>query len=173
MWEIWWSYCQDIRKKWPSFICSFFVMIVHEYTPKQKPVRNILNKCIPQYLESKIHKHILDLKNCIRSPNLQRYKCTVWKIHSFSITQILREINFEDSRRTKSAIVTHFRGYEFWFLYIFALWKAKIYQIYKIRSLRNSECGKMADFARVESPKLISRKIWVIEKSWNFHTVQL
>ena len=29
----------------------------------------------------------------------------------------------------------------------------------------------MADFALVESPKLISRKIWMIEKSWNFHTV--
>ena len=29
----------------------------------------------------------------------------------------------------------------------------------------------MADFALLESPELISRKIWVIEKSWNFHTV--
>ena len=29
----------------------------------------------------------------------------------------------------------------------------------------------MADFALLKSPKLISRKIWVIEKSWNFHTV--
>ena len=30
----------------------------------------------------------------------------------------------------------------------------------------------MADFPLLESLKLISRKIWVIEKSWNFHTVQ-
>ena len=30
---------------------------------------------------------------------------------------------------------------------------------------------KMADFALLESPKLVSRKIWVIEKSCNFHTV--
>ena len=30
---------------------------------------------------------------------------------------------------------------------------------------------KMAYFALLESPKLISRKIWVTEKSWNFHTV--
>ena len=29
----------------------------------------------------------------------------------------------------------------------------------------------MADFALLETPKLISRKIWVIEKAWNFHTV--
>ena len=29
----------------------------------------------------------------------------------------------------------------------------------------------MADFALLESPKLISRKIWVMEKLWIFHTV--
>ena len=31
----------------------------------------------------------------------------------------------------------------------------------------------MADFALQESSKLISRKIWMIEKSWNFHTVHI
>ena len=34
-----------------------------------------------------------------------------------------------------------------------------------------SKCVEMADFALQESSKLISRKIWVIQKSWNFHTV--
>ena len=29
----------------------------------------------------------------------------------------------------------------------------------------------MADFALLDSSTLISRKIWEIEKSWNFHTV--
>ena len=29
----------------------------------------------------------------------------------------------------------------------------------------------MADFALLEPPNLISRKIWVIEKMWKFHTV--
>ena len=33
--------------------------------------------------------------------------CTVWKFHNFSIRQILREINFWDSRSAKSAILTH------------------------------------------------------------------
>ena len=32
---------------------------------------------------------------------------TVWKFHSFSIAQILREINFGDSKSAKSAILTH------------------------------------------------------------------
>ena len=31
----------------------------------------------------------------------------------------------------------------------------------------------MADFALLKSPTLISRNIWVIEKSWNFHTGKL
>ena len=31
--------------------------------------------------------------------------------------------------------------------------------------------AKPAVFALLESPKLISRKFWVIEKSWNFYTV--
>ena len=29
--------------------------------------------------------------------------------------------------------------------------------------------GKMAELVLLESPKLISRKIWGIEKSWNLH----
>ena len=32
---------------------------------------------------------------------------TVWKFHDFSITQILREINFGDSPSAKSAILIH------------------------------------------------------------------
>ena len=32
---------------------------------------------------------------------------TVWKLHNFSITQILREIKVGDSRYAKSAILTH------------------------------------------------------------------
>ena len=31
----------------------------------------------------------------------------------------------------------------------------------------------MADFALLESQKLISRKIWVLEKSWYFHSVEI
>ena len=33
---------------------------------------------------------------------------TVWKFHDFCTIEILREINFEDSRSAKSAILTHF-----------------------------------------------------------------
>ena len=38
---------------------------------------------------------------------------TVWKFHDFSLTQILREINFEDSTSAKSAILTHLETLNF------------------------------------------------------------
>ena len=41
---------------------------------------------------------------------------TVWKFHDFSITQILREINFRDSKSAKSAIFTHFEALNFHFM---------------------------------------------------------
>ena len=43
--------------------------------------------------------------------------CTVTKFHKFSITQILREINFWDS------ILTHLGALEFFILRIFALFE--------------------------------------------------
>ena len=52
--------------------------------------------------------------------------------------------------------------------YFSAFWKYKNSQKLKFRA---SKCVKKADFALLQCPKLISRKIWMIEKSWNFHTV--
>jgi len=43
----------------------------------------------------------------------------------------------------------------------------------EMQKFRAPECVIVADFALPESPKLISRKIWGIEKSCNFHTVAL
>ena len=43
-------------------------------------------------------------------------KLTVWKFHDFSITQILREINFGDSTSAKSAILTHLEVLNFFCL---------------------------------------------------------
>ena len=43
------------------------------------------------------------------------YVRTVWKFHDFSITQILREIKFEESRSAKSAILTHLEALNFAF----------------------------------------------------------
>jgi len=37
----------------------------------------------------------------------------MWKFHEFAITQILREINLEDSRSAKSAILSHLEALNF------------------------------------------------------------
>ena len=59
-------------------------------------------------------------------------KSTVWKSQDFSIAQILREINFEDSRSAKSAILAHLEALNFGFLGFLHFLKAAIYQIIQI-----------------------------------------
>ena len=54
------------------------------------------------------------LEKCIKKPisekgidNQGYFLSTLWKFHNFSISQILREINFGDSRSVKFANLTH------------------------------------------------------------------
>ena len=64
----------------------------------------------------------------------------------------------------------HFWGSEFRFLWIFSLFKG-----WNLPIWQNSEplkWQKMADFALLDPSKLVSRKIWMTENSWNFHSVQ-
>ena len=55
------------------------------------------------------------------------------EIHDFSITQILCEIKFGNSRSTKSAIFTHLEAMDFDFYEFSYFLKAEIYLIYKIQ----------------------------------------
>ena len=87
---------------------------------------------------------------------------TVWKFQDLSVIHILREINFGESRSAKPAIVTHFEPLIFYFYAFLYLLKAEICQKLKFSA---SKCVKMTDFTLLESPKLVSRKIRVIEKS--------
>ena len=81
--------------------------------------------------------------------------CTVRKFHDFSITNILRENNFGDSKSAKSAIWSTFRGSEFWFYDVL-----HFYQIMKSQSPRKA---KTARLELLNSPMLISHKIWMTE----------
>ena len=67
----------------------------------------------------------------------------VWKFEKFSATQILREINFEECRSLKKCQFCNF-------------------------SLEPPNVLKMADFALIHFPKLISRKIQVLENFKKF-----
>ena len=59
---------------------------------------------------------------------------TVWKFHDFSTIQILREINFMDSRSAKSVILTHLEALNFDFYAFLHFLQAEIYQINKNQS---------------------------------------
>ena len=43
----------------------------------------------------------------VRKDDFAIERDTVWKFHDFTITQILREINFGDSRSAKSDLLDH------------------------------------------------------------------
>ena len=57
----------------------------------------------------------------------------MWKFHDFSITQILREIKFGDSRSAKSAILSSLEALNCDFQKLHFL-KAEMYQINNIKS---------------------------------------
>ena len=53
---------------------------------------------------------------------------TVWKIMKFYITQILREMNFGDSRSAKLAIAAHLEALKFGFYDFLHFLRAEKYQ---------------------------------------------
>ena len=103
-------------------------------------------------------KYFLDLGPC----TYHSVEISQFFYHSdFTWNQIL---GFEEC---KICHFKTFRASEYWFLWIFALFESW-------KSPNSSRAPKMAKTAFLElwhSPKLISRKIWMIEKSWNSHSV--
>ena len=65
----------------------------------------------------------------------------MWKFHDFSITQILREINVEDSRIAKSEILTHLEALNFDFCAFLHLPKTEIHQIKQNSEPQNWQKG--------------------------------
>ena len=70
----------------------------------------------------------------------------MYNFHDFAITQILREIKFEDSRRTKSATITHLEDLnldlsEFWHFL-----KAEIYESKTIQSPKKWQKRQILQF---------------------------
>ena len=66
-------------------------------------------------------------------------KATVWKLQNLPITQILREINFQEFRSAKSAILPHLETLNFDFYAFLHFLMVEIHQISKIQSLTNSK----------------------------------
>ena len=80
----------------------------------------------------------------------------MWKFHNYSITQISHEINFEECRSAKSAILADWEGLYFHFYEFLHFSKSETHQIIKFQPLK---LKKMSVLQLLDSPKLISRKI--------------
>ena len=76
----------------------------------------------------------------------------MWKFQDFSITQILREINFWDSQSAKSTIFTHLEAPDFDFFGFLQFLKDEIYQNNKIPSLKKRKNGRFTTsrFSKIE-----------------------
>ena len=87
--------------------------------------------------------------------NTHSWCASMWKNQDLSVTQILREINFQDSTSAKSAFAI------LGALKIVDLVNFSLQRMQKFTKNQNSQSlqmCEMADFALLESPKLISRK---------------
>ena len=93
----------------------------------------------------------------------------MWKFLDFSFTYILGEINFEESRSCKTATFAILETLNFVNL-VHLISFEKVQKSIKKSIFRALKCVKIADFAFLESQILISHKIWVMIKLWNFHT---
>ena len=85
--------------------------------------------------------------------------CTFWKVEIAQLTK---------SRVSKSAIITHWGALNFDSMHFCTCKKIKLTKLTKFRAPKTA---KAAFLELQDSPELISHKIWVTEKSWNFHTV--
>ena len=76
----------------------------------------------------------------------------MWKFQDFCITQILREINFWDSRSAKSAILTHLEALDFDFYGFLHFLRAEIYQKEKTQSPKNGKVGSFRNsrFSKID-----------------------
>ena len=107
-------------------------------------------KLVPLF-SSKPTVHLSLLQDFVHNQKYPSYSGTVWKFQDFCNTEILREINFGNSRSAKFAILIQLESLNFCtFL--------KLIFTYIIE-FRAPKIVKMAVLQLLEFPKLISRKI--------------
>ena len=113
-------------------------------------------------------KSVLEILNNYR-PGQPNWKFLLWKFHSVEgILAIFLplEVGFCWVQKAKICCLNNFEAFELWFLEKIDVWKCQ-----KIPQIQNSDLQKwpkMAIYWASKWPKLISPKIWVREKIWNF-----
>ena len=99
---------------------------------------------------------MISLNKCLAKNQYDKHEsnCTVWKFQDFSIIQILCEINFVDSRSTKTDIFAILGAVNF-------VKPSKSEKIHKNQNSEPLNVLKWQFFGPQTSPTLISRKIRV------------
>ena len=80
----------------------------------------------------------------------------MWRFGDFTVTQILREMNFEDSRSAKAAILIRLDALNFDLYEFLHFLKAAITKLIKFRAPQKSKNGRLE---LLVSPKMVSRKM--------------
>ena len=83
---------------------------------------------------------------------------TVWKFHSYSICQILHEINFGYFRSAKSAIFTTLKALILIFVIFCTFWRHNSRRLTKFRASKVAKIGRF--WSSGSRAKVISRKIF-------------
>ena len=77
-----------------------------------------------------VNKQLMKCKQCVKTRNL----LTVWNFQDFCITEILREINFVNSRSAKSVILTQLGALNFDFYEFLHFLRLKYTKLTKVPS---------------------------------------
>ena len=105
---------QPLASKWRSVPRS-----ASNSAPDNEVWSNFLNERDGLFYSSKSLGTFCDFK--LRAWKVQCVQYTVWKLHNFTITQILREIKMNEYRISKILHCNQFRGYSFWISWNFSL----------------------------------------------------
>ena len=151
----------------------FTFITLHEFVQFFVPVK-ILPRSHSSFVVSPFLRGVWKLNQ--KFIKLMKTQCTVWKFQDFSVTWILREVNFEDSRSAKSALLTHS---ELWILIFMnsCTLKAVKHQINKIQSTENNKNGcfqTSLNYKWQKNPRIFTLwNVWlhIIESMYSFSKI--
>ena len=92
----------------------------------------------------------------------------VWKVYDFQWLRIYIKLIYGVSRSKKFTILSILEAPNFDFLNFCSFWTLNFTKSTKFKA---PQIAKTAVLGLLDSPQMISRKIWMTEKAWNFYIV--
>ena len=125
---------EDLKgRQFTTFLCSVKKILgLQNKYPKISSLQHLQFQC--NLGPSKPNQNTLSMKTVFSTVFKKSWRNTVWKYQDFPIAQFLREINFEESRRSRTTFFCNLRVNEFCSFGQFQ--KVKKYIKIKIQSLK-------------------------------------